>query len=144
MILGHDDAIMKYCLVTMGTWTPPDRSKPLIPKDEGMGLMFSAFTCRDLGFGCIIPEDVLARVNIKRQNTKYSDTMATKLANGKAEKHPIKTSPFIRTLEYGQNKYEYWSYDHTTIQLEDCIDVLKCQFPDSNFIFFMTANNLPN
>lgn len=35
----------------MSSIRKPDRSCPLVPKDEGMGLIISAFTSRELGFG---------------------------------------------------------------------------------------------
>ena len=73
MILGQDEVIMKQFIFTLLAWTLPDGSRPLIPKDEGMGLMVSAFTCRELGFGHTIPVNVLERVNAKRMNEKYSD-----------------------------------------------------------------------
>ena len=44
MMLGQDEVIMKQFLFTMLAWTLPDGSRPLLPKDEGMGLMISAYT----------------------------------------------------------------------------------------------------
>ena len=44
-------------------WTLSDGSYPLIAKDEGMGLMISSFTSRELRFSHTIPSDILERVN---------------------------------------------------------------------------------
>ena len=141
MILGQDEVIVKQFLFSLLAWTLPDGSRPLIPKDEGLGLMISAFTCRELGFAHTIPDDILKIVNRKRAKTKYSDESAATKLFGTPTKTSLTTSPFIRQLEYGQNKEGYWTYDHMVIQLEDCIDVLQTQFPDFDFIFLVDHSN---
>ena len=88
-------------------WTLPDGSSPLIPKDEGMGLMIFAFTSRELGFSHTIPPEILKRVNNKRKNEKYSDENAAIILFGKANKRPLTCTPFLRQLQYGQNKEGY-------------------------------------
>ena len=76
MMMGQDEAIMKQHLLTLLTWTLPDGSKPLSPKDEGYGLMLSGFTSREIGFGCTIPPHILNEINKIRKNQKYSDEAA--------------------------------------------------------------------
>ena len=125
IILGQDEAIMKQNLFTLSTWTLPDGSKPLIPKDEGYGVMLSAFTSRELGFGFDVPKETLAGVNKNRKGNKYSDETAAKIVYGKAEKHDLESSPFVIEFEYGQNKEGYWNYDHMVLQIEDCANVLQ-------------------
>ncbi len=51
LIFGQDECIFKQYLINGKTWCMSDGTKPLLPKDEGQGLMVSAFTSRDLGFG---------------------------------------------------------------------------------------------
>ena len=55
MIIGQDEVIMKQFIFSLLAWTLPDGSRPLIPKDEGMGLIISAFTSRELGYEYTIP-----------------------------------------------------------------------------------------
>mmetsp|Transcript_4361 Transcript_4361/g.5020 ORF Transcript_4361/g.5020 Transcript_4361/m.5020 type:complete len:101 (+) Transcript_4361:1324-1626(+) len=74
-----------------------DGTRPLIPKDEGMGIMLSSFTSREFGYGFVLT--------------------------------------FVSELEYGSNKEGYWTYDNMVLQLEDCIDCIKCLYPDYDFMF---------
>ena len=76
MIFGQDKVIMNQFLLSLFNWTLPDRSRPLVPKDEGSGVMISGFTCRELGFGYKVSDDVLDIVNTLRENQKYSDEEA--------------------------------------------------------------------
>ena len=112
MMWGQDEAIMKQNLFTLFTWTLPDGSKPLIPKDEGYGVMISAFTSREFGFGLPLTQETLQKVNEIRRKQKYSDESAAKIIYGKTEKPDLFSSPFIIEFEYGQNKEGYWNYDH--------------------------------
>jgi hypothetical protein len=43
---GQDEAIMKQCYSTTKAWTTPSGQKAIIPKDEGMGVIISAFVSR--------------------------------------------------------------------------------------------------
>ena len=38
-------------------------------------------------------------------------------------------------FEYGQNKEGYWGYNHIVSQLEYCVDCVKTQYPNCDFIF---------
>ena len=67
---------MQKNLLTLLAWTLPDGARPLVPKDEGSGVMISGFTCRELGFGYKASDDVLDIVNTLRENQKYSDEEA--------------------------------------------------------------------
>jgi hypothetical protein len=45
----------------------------MIPKDEGLGVMISAFVSREFGFGyCLSPQD-LQKVNSEREGKHYSE-----------------------------------------------------------------------
>lgn len=65
-IWGQDKTIIKQNLFSLLSWTLPDVSKPLVPKDEGGGVMLSAFTSREIGFGFTIPSDMMDKVSKKR------------------------------------------------------------------------------
>ena len=124
MMFGQDEAIMKQKLFTLFSWTLLDGAKPLMPKDKGQGVMVSAFTSRELGFGCDVTEDELANINEKRKDEHYSDPEAAEEFYGTSKKQILKSSPFIRELDYGKNNEGYWRYSHMVVQLEDVVDVL--------------------
>ena len=48
---GQDESILKQYAFTTKAWTAPDGTRGLIPKDEGAGVMISAFVSREYGFG---------------------------------------------------------------------------------------------
>jgi hypothetical protein len=95
----------------------------MIPKDEGLGIMISAFVSRKVGFGYYISPDDLQKVNAVREGKYYSDVEAAKKIKGNTSRKAALTgSPFVLEFEYGTNNQGYWDYDHMIIQLEDCID----------------------
>ena len=57
---------MQRNIFSLFAWTMPDRVRQLISKDERYGLMVSAFTRRELGFGFTVSEDILDEVNALR------------------------------------------------------------------------------
>jgi hypothetical protein len=110
---------------TKTTWTMPDGQKPIIPKDEGLGVMLSGIVSRELGFGLKVSHEDLQKVNKYRANKSYSDVLAAMEKRGTTTKQPLETSPFIVEFEYGANAEGYWTYDHMVLQFEDCVDHLK-------------------
>ena len=72
MTIHQDEAIMKKNLFTQSTWCLHDGTQPLIPKDEGMGVMISVFTWCELGFGYTVPAEILEKVN-KIPNSQQLD-----------------------------------------------------------------------
>mmetsp|Transcript_26808 Transcript_26808/g.33053 ORF Transcript_26808/g.33053 Transcript_26808/m.33053 type:complete len:391 (+) Transcript_26808:1059-2231(+) len=102
-IFGQDECIFKQYSFTKKAWILPDGTRPLIPKDEGMGIMLSSFTSREFGYGFVLT--------------------------------------FVSELEYGSNKEGYWTYDNMVLQLEDCIDCIKCLYPDYDFMFLFDHSN---
>ena len=55
----------------------------LVPKDEGQGVMISAFTSRDLGFGSPeITQEKLDQINESRKGKKYEDEDAAIYVHG--------------------------------------------------------------
>ena len=47
---GQDECIFHQYVYSKKAWVTPERIRPLIPKDEGMGMMLSAFVSREYGF----------------------------------------------------------------------------------------------
>jgi hypothetical protein len=50
-IFGQDECIFKQYSFSKKSWTLPDGTKTLIPKDEGQGVMLSSFMSREFGYG---------------------------------------------------------------------------------------------
>ena len=132
---GQDEVILKQYCFTTKAWTSPTGQKAIIPKDEGMGVMISAFASREFGFGLQLTNDQLLRVNLARRGKKYSDVLAAKEVRGKADKPALVRSPFVVEFEYGANKQGYWKYDHMVLQFEDCVDVVKTLWPEYDYVF---------
>jgi len=38
-------------------------------------------------------------------------------------------------FDYGASNKGYWNYDRMVLQLKDCVDVLKCLYPQYDFLF---------
>ena len=131
LMVGQDECIFKQFAFSPKCWTANGIRAP-IPKDEGLGLMVSAFVSREFGFGMPISQEDLEAVNAKRQGTEYSDKEAAISVQGTAAKKAItkKGEPFVVEFEYGANKQGYWTYEHMIVQMEDCIDVLHHLYPE--------------
>jgi hypothetical protein len=83
-IFGQDECIFKQYFINGKTWYMQDGTKPLLSKDEGQGLMVSAFTSHDLGFGLNISLSQLDEINIKmrEKGKRYLDESAAIMKNG--------------------------------------------------------------
>ena len=135
---GQDESIFRQYIFSNKAWVAPDGTSALIPKDEGLGLMVSAFVSREFGFGLKLSEEELVRVNnFRRQpeHLQYLDEDAAKQRLGSIEKKDINESPFVKLFEYGANKDGYWNYEWMVIQTEDCIDVLQALYPQYDYVF---------
>jgi hypothetical protein len=137
IIWGHDEAIIKQFTLTKKNWTGPNGETAIVPKDEGAGIMISAFQSREFGFGLHMSEQELALVNEYRRDKKYQDEEAAKAKRGDAKKKPLTKSPFILEFEYGASGEGYWVYEHMVLQLEDCTDCLKVLYPEHEFLFLL-------
>jgi len=63
---------------------------------------------------------------------KYHDESAAK---GTSDKKDLPSSPFKIKFEYGTTNKGYWSHDHMVLQLDDCVDCLKCLYPEFEYLF---------
>jgi hypothetical protein len=73
---GQDECVFKQFLFTGKAWTCGDGQRPVIPKDEGLGAMTSAFVSREFGFGMKLSDKELEMVNAYRLGKNYSDRAA--------------------------------------------------------------------
>ena len=109
---------------------------PLRNKSEGQGLMISLLISREFGIGLgLTPEreaEVLRVANERRANKSYLCTEAAKVVNGNPYKKELTGDPLLRFFEYGKGRKGYWDGDHTTVQIEDCIDFITAAFPDDD------------
>ena len=125
IIFGQDECIFKQYIFSKKSWMGPEGQTPMIPKDEGCGVMFSSFVSREYGFNLQLSAEQLATVNQNRKGQFYKDREAAELKRGNAKKEDLTCSPFSRKLDYGINKEGYWTYEEMVMQFEDCVDVLK-------------------
>lgn len=137
IIFGQDEAIFKQFLFRVMQWTGPDGRRPLLPKDEGQGVMLSVFQSREFGFGFFhLTNEQLEQVNAFRQGRYYSDQDAAVLAGHKdGLKQPLQEHRFYVEFDYGAARDGYWTYEWMIVQLEDCVDVLRVLYPEYDFVF---------
>ena len=133
--IGQDECIVKQFIFRHKQWVGPNGERPLLPKDEGQGVMLSAFTSREFGFGFkMLTDNELAIVNDKRDGTFYSDKdAAISLGFKEGKKMPLDNQRFIVKFEYGAGKDGYWSYEQMVIQTEDYLDILKALYPQYDY-----------
>jgi hypothetical protein len=141
IIFGQDECIFKQFKFSKKTWRLPDGRYPLLPKDEGAGMMVSAFVSREFGFGLKLSRTQLEIVNRKRDGEVYVDSSAAVMKMGTDKKQPLKNSPFVKFLHYGVNNEGYWCYEDMIIQLEDCVDCLLALFPYFDYYFMFDHSN---
>ena len=123
-------------------WAGPSGERPLLPKDEGSGLMISSLICREHGLIRELDINLLTQVNHSRLHSKYADEEAAIEVYGSALKKDLKKSPFLVYFEYGESKEGYWNYAHMVCQFEDCVDVLKILLqPTYHFVFLFDQSS---
>lgn len=77
----------------------PCSAKGLIPKDEGIGVMLSAFFSCEFGFGMTLLEEELEAVNEHRRGKNCTDEDETSKINYSSLKKGLTQSPFVEELE---------------------------------------------
>ena len=132
---GQDECIFKQFIFTAKSWTLPDGQKAIIPKDEGYGIMISAMTSREFGFGMQLSAEDLVKINKERENKKYSDEEAAVAVHGNSNKQKLTSSPFVIEFDYGKDGEGYWDYNHMVMQLEDCADAVRVLHLAYEYIF---------
>ena len=135
MIFGQDESVFNQFLLKSKQWVGPQGQRPLLPKTEGLSLMLSAFQSRETGFGAHINRIQLDEINDSRRGKNYVDIDAAMAVTGQAGKKDLKESPFVVSFELGANNEGYWTYNHMSIQFEDCVDCLQVLYPQFDFVF---------
>ncbi|KAI2502373.1 hypothetical protein MHU86_12105 [Fragilaria crotonensis] len=137
MIVGQDESVFAQYLLGAKTWVGPKGQRPLLPKSEGDGYMLSAFVSREFGFGRLLTEDELARINLERRTNgaTYTDTHAEMEVLGSINKLPFTESPFVKYLFIGANNEGYWNSFFMSLQLEDVVDCLQVLYPEYELVF---------
>ncbi|KAI2493895.1 hypothetical protein MHU86_20622 [Fragilaria crotonensis] len=137
MFIGQDEAIFKQFSFHSKMWTGPKGERPLLPKDEGAGVMISSFISREHGLIQELNDDTIHRINEIRQGARYADEEAAMEVYGSSLKPLLSTgkSPFLTFFDYGENKDGYWDYNHMVLQFEDVVDCLKILHPNVHFVF---------
>jgi hypothetical protein len=135
IIIGHDECIFKQYSLSKKYWVAPDGQRVLVPKDEGQGVMVSAFQSREFGFGLELTPEQLNVVNQARRGTKYKDEESAISRLGTAIKKDLPKSPFVKEFEYGASNEGYWCYEHMVLQFEDVVDCLMVLFPQYDYLF---------
>jgi hypothetical protein len=144
LIMGQDESIFKQYSLSKKSWSDPDGTRALLPKEDGQGVMISSFVSREFGYGLNLTADQLDQVNTERRRTNrkfYKDDAAAIMKNGTTKKPILTHSPFTRLLEYGKNNEGYWTYESMVIQLEDCVDSLQTLFPEFDVLILFDHSN---
>jgi hypothetical protein len=137
MIVGQDESVFAQYLLGAKTWIGPTGQRPLLPKSEGDGYMLSAFVSREFGFGRLLTNDELAKINSERRSNgaTYTDTHAAMEILGTINKNVLTESPFVKYLYIGVNNEGYWNSYHMSLQFEDVVDCLQVLYPTFDFVF---------
>ena len=124
IIFGQDESVFSQFSFNGTQWVGPSGKRSILPKNDGIGVMVSAFQSREFGWGVDITVEQMVRINKTRQGKEYFDTVAANDVNGTALKSALTTSPFICLFEFG-GRNGYWTGNHMILQTEDCIYCLK-------------------
>ena len=137
MFIGQDEAIFKQFSFLSKMWTGPKGERPLLPKDEGAGVMISSFIGREYGLLQELDQRTLDLANKRRLGARYADEEAAMEVYGSSLKPQLSVgkSPFLTYFDYGENKEGYWDYNHMVLQFEDVVDCLKVMHPLYRFVF---------
>jgi hypothetical protein len=99
---GHEEAIIKQFTLTTKGWVGPNGETAIVPKDDGAGLMLSAFQCREFGFGLQMSEQDHALVNEYRKDKNYIDKDAAKEKCRDAKKKHLLKAPLYLNSNTGR------------------------------------------
>lgn len=139
MKLGQDEAIWNSEVASADDWYF-DGKHTYTPK-SGNGLMASAFTCIQIGFGLPVTPAQLQSFNEWRQKpenceykcAKFGAPQKVRKDAGLAEsttKPWLSESPGLRIIQHGKGHDGYWNGEHQMVQTEDVSDLVHCLFPE--------------
>ncbi len=109
IVFGHDKCVYKQSLMSNKSWVGPNGENNIVPKDDGLCVMISAFHSGEFGSSIVVSPDQLEAIKIIWQNQKYKDERVAIEAGGlkDAMKNSLTSSPFLRYFEYGANQDRY-------------------------------------
>jgi hypothetical protein len=139
MIIEQDESVVAQYLLGSKTWVEPKGLCPLLPRSKDNVRMLSAFMSREFGFGRVLMEADLVRVNCKRQGVDktYTDTIAAMMEMLKTTKKPLLVDlPFVKYLYIGANNKGFWKSYYMSLQFEDILDCVQVLYPQCEFLFF--------
>ena len=134
MIFGQDKSVYNQFLLRLCQWVGPLGQRVLLPKTDGLTLMISAFQSRETGFGVQISRIQMEEINVPRRGKNYVDLDAALAIHGQVAKKDLEESPFVVSFELGANNECYWTYNHMSLQFEECVDCLKVIHPQFDFV----------
>ena len=135
IIFGQDEFVFSQLSFNGMQWVGPSGKRSILPKNDGMGVMVSAFQSREFGWGMEITDQQMVRINQRQIQQDYFDKVAANEVHGGTKKAPLTTSPFVRLFEFG-GKHGYWTGNHMILQTKDCIDCLREIFDEQyEFVF---------
>ena len=135
MIFGQDESVFNQFLLKPKQWVAPLGQRALLPKTEGISLMLSAFQSRETGFGVKVSRLQLDKINETRRGQNYVDLDAALAVHGQVAKKDLQEAKFVVSFKLGANNEGYWTYNHMSIQFEDCVDCIKVIYPHFDFVF---------
>ena len=104
---GHDEVIFNKNAFSSKCWFGPKGEQPLVPKEDGTGVMVSGMQSREFGFGFPeLTDENLLSINSIRSHKLYNDVNAATKICGSKEKPLFKKGDYFN---FGANKDGYWS-----------------------------------
>ena len=73
---GHDEYIFKQFTFSAKSWQGPNGEIVVIPKDDRLNIMISAFQSCEFGFGLDLTDSDLMEVNKYHEGKMYKDEKA--------------------------------------------------------------------
>ncbi len=86
IIFGQDESVFSQFSFNGTQWVGPSGERSILPKNDGIGVMVSAFQSKEFGWGVDITEEQMVRINEMRKCKEYFDTVAANEVNGTALK----------------------------------------------------------
>lgn len=123
MHFGHDESVFQSGSLSACTWAV-NEVVPLRSKNEGRGIMISAFQSDSLGFG----SNELKQVDLDDFNVYLKNKYG-------AEFEALNALPTLSFFEYGKNHAGYWTGTHVANQTLRVIDLLEWLYPNHQFVF---------
>ena len=136
--IGQDEAIFHQFQLGRKTWILANGQKRIDPKNDGDGIMVSAFNSRVFGFGMLIDDIDWPKVNQNRSGKRYADEEAATEVLGNASKCDLSrdNNPFVKTFGVGVNFDGYWNHHQMSVQFEDVHDIVSIMYPNADVEYY--------